>query len=141
MGAARETCDGSGIYPGLFDPKKPGEPVRCAGCRRCKPPAGACDACWGKGKFTVFAGIIGYEDFGRDGFEVPPTIQTHDCKKCNGSGKAPAQQVKVSAEVTIVKGERFVVDFSTGKKIDLTHAEWMAMRFVQNQLIHTEPTL
>ena len=63
-------------------------------------PEGACDACWGKGKHSVFAGIIGHEDFGRDGFYIPPRVELRDCSKCEGTGKAKPVAPRWELELT-----------------------------------------
>ena len=43
-------------------------------------------------------------------------------------------------KVTITLGETFLVEFSTGKAVELTHQEWLELRKMQNALIYTEPT-
>lgn len=41
--------------------------------------------------------------------------------------------------VQIIKGETFILTFSNGKRIELSHQEWMELRKMQNSLIYTEP--
>lgn len=40
---------------------------------------GGCKKCYGKGYATVRSGLIGYEDFGGDGFKTPPTNKIKYC--------------------------------------------------------------
>lgn len=47
--------------------------------------------------------------------------------------------MRAYVNVTIVKGEIFRIEWDSGKKIELTWDEWMALRRAQNVLIHTEP--
>lgn len=42
-------------------------------------------------------------------------------------------------KVTIERGEKFTVEFSKKKSIELTWEEWMEFRRMQNLLIYTKP--
>lgn len=47
---------------------------------------GGCTKCYGKGYATVRDGIIGYEDFGGDGFKSPITTKMKFCTCGRGKG-------------------------------------------------------
>ena len=55
---------------------------------------GGCKDCYGKGYATVRSGIIGYEDFGGDGFKTPPTNKMKYCKCKRGEQLATLNGVK-----------------------------------------------
>lgn len=42
-----------------------------------------CKYCYGKRYYTAIFGFHGAEDFGRDGFDIPPKIHLIACPKCN----------------------------------------------------------
>lgn len=41
-----------------------------------------CKNCYGKGYRSEFIGTIGFEDFGGEGFYVPPHVQFFACRSC-----------------------------------------------------------
>lgn len=45
-----------------------------------------CYSCGGKGTYSQMHGIHGAEDFGADGFDLPPGIHNYPCKACDGTG-------------------------------------------------------
>lgn len=48
----------------------------------------SCYSCNGKGFYTQMTGLHGAEDFGGDGFDLPPNAKKFPCSACDGTGKA-----------------------------------------------------
>lgn len=53
---------------------------------------GGCKKCYGKGYSTVMEGEHGYEDFGGDGFDVPPHVQMRFCSCDRGKQLATLRE-------------------------------------------------